>query len=163
MKNFLKFLGVIALAAIIGFSMAACSSSSDGDDDGDRDDGIDDGIEKSITITGISETNYASILVLSAKGIVAFGTGTISDGSAVFKLVNHQDNNPWTRSGSYYLQLDTDIGQYYYTNGSTFASLGIKEDSDFKYVLKTLPKYNISSASSSIASSQFAKIPDEWK
>jgi hypothetical protein len=33
MKNFFKFLGVISLALIIGFSMAACNPDDDGDDD----------------------------------------------------------------------------------------------------------------------------------
>jgi hypothetical protein len=32
MKNFLKFLGIIAMVAVIGFSMAACSDDDSGDD-----------------------------------------------------------------------------------------------------------------------------------
>jgi hypothetical protein len=36
MKNLLKFLGIIALIAVIGFSMAACGDD-DGDDGGDKD------------------------------------------------------------------------------------------------------------------------------
>ena len=34
MKDFLKFLGIFALVAIIGFSMAGCSSGDDDDDEG---------------------------------------------------------------------------------------------------------------------------------
>jgi len=36
MKNTIKFLGLIALAAVIGFSMAACGDGGD-DDGGDKD------------------------------------------------------------------------------------------------------------------------------
>ncbi|MDR0444341.1 MAG: hypothetical protein LBH44_13150 [Treponema sp.] len=47
MKNLLKFFGIIALAAIIGFSMIACDGDSGDDDDDDK------VIPGSLTVTNI--------------------------------------------------------------------------------------------------------------
>jgi len=64
MKNALKFLGIIALAAVIGFSMAACGGGED-DDDGDP--------------NGNGNGNGGTPTVISWIGLSANGTANYTD------------------------------------------------------------------------------------
>jgi len=76
MKQTYKVLGVIAIAAVIGFSMAACGKGGKGDDGGGS---------GGFTLTGIpSEYNgkYAAIFVTGLTGdskLTLFGVQTIGD------------------------------------------------------------------------------------
>jgi len=87
--------------------------------------------------------------------MVSAGRGKVSSGSVKFNLVKDEYMTPWTGSGSYYLMLvfDQDDDQYYYTNGQT---ISISEEDENFYA--KLPKYNITSATSTIAFNLFKKI-----
>jgi len=152
MVNKRFWLGMLAMALVFGMTVVGC-------DKGDTDKGGGTTGGKSITITGITgKTGVVSIMVLSNfsyDGPVAGGMGSISGNSVTFSLVKDEAFNPWTGSGSYYLYLtfEKDDIAFFYTNGQTFAQLGITSDAD----MAKLPKYNISSATSTIAFNKFAK------
>ena len=104
MKNTIKILGIIALVAVIGFSMAACG----GDDDGG---GSGDSSEKSIKITGLGDFIGASYQLglattedkLNTRDLVAYAVGTINSGTQTAQLFDYKTDAPWTGSGSYYV------------------------------------------------------------
>jgi hypothetical protein len=62
----------------------------------------------------------------------------------------------WTGSGSYLIQLET-VGQglWNYTNGKTWAELGITNDTSDKDFWNTLPKYDITEPHTIISLDQF--------
>jgi len=91
MKNFLRLLGIIAMVAVIGFSMAGCGGGDDGTP----------GTSGKLTITGFDEYNgkyviaflnsyYLQKSFLAADGISEDWTFIdavmVSDGKAVFKV-----------------------------------------------------------------------------
>jgi len=137
------WLGMLALALVFGMMVAGC-------DNGTSNKGGNGA--KSITITGITgKTGDSVIYVASGYGsIVAAGRGKISSGSVTFNMVKDEYMTPWTENGSFYLMLifDQDQSQYYYTNGQT---INISEEDD----LTKLPKYNITSTTSTIAFNLF--------
>jgi hypothetical protein len=148
-------LGMLVMVLAFGMSVVGCDDSLDENDGG-----------KSITVTGITgKTGDAMIMAFSSmdeNGIVAMGMGKISSGSVSFSLIKDERMNPFTGSGSYFLmlQFDVDDSQYVYSNGKTWAELGITGSSEDE-VFSKLPKYNISSATSTIPFSKFNEIPDE--
>jgi len=153
MANKKFWLGMLVLVLAFGMTVIGC----DDDTDKGRSEG---GGGNSITITGITgKTGDALIYVASGldseNGMVAEGMGTISGGSVTFNLVKDQAMNPWTGSGSYYLMLefDQDESEYYYTNGQT---INISAGDENPYA--KLPKYNITSAASTIAFNLFKEI-----
>jgi hypothetical protein len=95
MKNVFKFLGIIALVAVIGFSMAACG---DGDGGGGGGGGL--------TITGIPANlngKYAIAAPMTGSIIAAAEVtqnsakgGKISGGSVKLKVFNPQDGSAYT-------------------------------------------------------------------
>lgn len=118
---------------------------------------------KSITITGLPFKSGT----VSDIGIYDVNTETffclaeaeenISNNSVTFTLID-EDGNPFTKSGSYSISLGIENDDiYFYTNGKTLSELGINKISDSLEVFTKLPKYNISSAKSTIPFSQFAK------
>jgi fibronectin type 3 domain-containing protein len=140
--------GMLALALVFGMAVVGCDNGSGSKSVGGG---------KSITITGITgKTGDAVIYVVSAfdnaNGMVAAGRGKVSSGSVTFNLIK-EDMTSWTGSGSFYLVLifDQDQSQYYYTNGQT---INISEEDDFT----KLPKYNITSATSTIAFNLFKEL-----
>jgi len=153
MKRTLKFLFVM-LAVVLVFGMMACSDSGDGTTPKQT------GNAKSITITGLVEKSgdiYFGILPSSTDGTYsAAGIGTISGNSAKIDLLDVNTGEPWTGSGSYYLAFSLeDESTYIYTDGKTFAQLGI---TDLDEDAHKLPKYNISSDNSTIPFSKFAEV-----
>ena len=78
----------------------------------------------------------------------------------LFSLLD-RNGGPWNGSGSYYLYIALDDGsEYLYTNGKTFAELGlVASSSDAEFEAKT-PKYSITSASSMIDFTEFRNITE---
>jgi len=83
MKNFIRTFGIIALVAVIGFSMAACgdgggSSNNNNDDNKDKNGGDGGGYDLSLYISSIhiSGNNYE---VEFEKSIGAIGAGDYLD------------------------------------------------------------------------------------
>jgi hypothetical protein len=151
-----------ALALALTFALVGCVED-DGDEDINKD-------PKTITITGISETGYAMIMVLNQNfDPLAMGMGAISINS--FATLDLVDTNlaPWKGSGSFYLMLVIasdeefdDETMYLYTDGKSWEQLQISEDMNMDAISSKLPRYNISSASSTIAFSKFKAIPEDW-
>jgi len=173
MKKFVKVFVIIALAAVIGFSMAACGGEDDnntdpnGNGDGNGN-GNGSGTQKSITINGLTGiTGNGSIYIASyiapnsiAGNItpVAGGRASVSNDTLTVSLYTFTSNalttTPWTGSGSHYIMINVgspETTAYFYTEGKTRTELGITS-------LDGLPKYNINSTSSTIAFSQFKSI-----
>jgi len=118
---------IIALAALIGFSMLACDDGADknsggnnsggnnsgGNNSGGNNSGGDNssGNEKSIKITGLDDfygLQYqlglaTTIDKLYDEDLVAFAEGTIRSGTQTAPLLNYDTGKPWTGSGSYYV------------------------------------------------------------
>jgi hypothetical protein len=148
MKKVFGLIGVSMLAALVIFSVTACDNGSTGGGNTDP---------KAITVTGITGiTGLVSIEVYSnfdddypeTKGF-----GTISGGSVTFELANDEGGTPWTGSGSFFLVIGNMTGAFVFTNGKTFTELGIASEAD----IAKLPKYNISSKTSTIPFSLFQK------
>jgi hypothetical protein len=97
MRNTIKWFGIIVLIAVIGFSFATCK-----DDD--------DGPQLKITITGIfadynGMLGWISMDTGSAKTdpTVAWATGTISDGSITFNILDMKTDQPYNKTGNYFI------------------------------------------------------------
>jgi hypothetical protein len=142
MKNTFKLFGIIALLAIIGFSMAACS----GDDDGGTGGG--NSGPKTIKIVDVPSNWQGSIGVYifsefktSGKpDFVAGKTYSFSGG-----LIN-ADLSPFTGSGEYYVTIQpsnsTMDGYVYFGSGNSPAKSNIK-DSLTTLSFNQFKKYNI--------------------
>jgi hypothetical protein len=137
MKNTLKWYGIIALIAVIGFSLAAC-----GDDDGNGGGG---GGSGTITVTGIPATvggiNHNGFAIISLYSDiemgnrVAVGTASlINNGSVTWSLTKPDDYTPFTGSGSYYLSLafsDTSGNYSWFTYADGKYAISSKNTIDF--------------------------------
>jgi hypothetical protein len=134
---------------------------------------------KTITITGIpntitrpSGTHWPLDVDIMIRNnywtIIATGSGNISGGSVTISLMipvyestspfeNEPSNVPWTGSGSFFIELQIYyyINDYIYSAGKTWAELGINPRYSTVDDLAKIPKYNITSASTTIAFSQF--------
>jgi hypothetical protein len=163
------WLGMLAMALVFGMTVVGCDNGSTS---GGSKGGGGNTDPKEITVTGIPNSLNASdvfIVVFSNLAndeAVSQGSGTISGTSITFTLYAYHDKDVeseeirWTGSGSYCLGLffDDAGSQYVYTGGKTFQQLGITFTSMNDY--NKIPKYNISTANSSIVFSQFQKMPD---
>jgi hypothetical protein len=151
-RNF--WLGILVMVLIFGMTVVGCDDSSTNGGNNDA---------KKITITDLTgKTGGIIINVVSANGLVAQGMGAIANNSVTVSLATGL-LDPWTGSGSYYLNLylDMDSCYYGYTNGKTWSELGISSDSSESDIMAKTPKYNISSTISTISFSQFQGEP-EW-
>jgi hypothetical protein len=142
------------MAIILAFAVAVT-----GCDQGGGDGGGDDST-KSITITGLSgRSGDVNVAVLTTDGYpVAMGMGTISGGSVTVPLLDADNYDAWTGSGSFIISLWFDSGTpdgYLYTDGKTMVQLGINNSED----ASKLPKYSITSAVSTIPFSKFQPTP----
>jgi len=156
--------GMLAMVLAFGLAVVGCD---DGSTDGNGGNGNTE--PRKITITGITGKDgmEAEVLVFmdyDNDDITAMGIGNVSNGSVSFSLIKDEDLNPFTGSGSYYLYLtffsdNVYGGLYLYTNGKTPTELGLTENSSEADIYAKLPKYNVSSVTSSIAFSQF-KLSD---
>jgi len=151
MKNKFRFIGIIALVAVIGFGMAGCDDGSGG---GNND-------PKTIVITGIpaeiTNINDFGLLRRGSGMLSAAGSGEVSSGSVTIALIGGSVWNPepWTGNGNFIIEFSTPGPRYwYYTGGRTFAELGAT--GSFTY--DPIPEYNIRSATSTIPWNQF----QEW-
>jgi hypothetical protein len=167
MVNNKIWLGILILVLVFGMMLVSCG---DGDGDGST---SGDGGAKSITITGIigipgnPDMVYFGVWKnhdINKGGLVAEGEGRISNNSVTFSLFKGDD--PFTGSGSYVLIPEfwsegfSDEIPYVYTNGQTLVALGITASDNESSFFAKLPRYSISSATSTIPFSKFAKVPD---
>jgi hypothetical protein len=142
MKNVFKILGIIALAAVIVFSMTACDNGSNGSNDNGGGGGGGGGGAKSIKVTGLDGYygySYqlglaSSVNNLLAQNLVAFAEGTIRSGTQTAPLLDYNTGNPWTGSGSYFVGVYLN-GQPLVTNSkkSFNSSVTTLSINDFDY------------------------------
>jgi hypothetical protein len=144
MKNKLKFLGIITLVAIIGFSMVACNDGGGG------------GEAKKITVTGITE-NYETAMISFVIEDVS-GMGEISNSSVTVDLLN-KDKTAYTGSGSFYIIMGlykdnkTAVDIFVYTGSVSNVDLSTEEKAS------NLKKLNVTSAVTTIAFNLFQEAP----
>jgi len=125
MRNFSKahiapLIGLIALVAVMGFSMVACNSDSGGGGGG----GGGGGNAKSIKVTGLDAligSSYqlglaASVDALSEGNYVAVAQGTIKSGTVTITLLDYSTGESWTGSGSYYVGIMINDDETYVTS-----------------------------------------------
>ena len=148
MANKKFFVGIMAVMLVFGMVLAGCDDGSSGGSEENTD-------PKKITITGLDGKSGTVMVYLTTggdeDGTVAVGSGTIS-GSTATVLLKKRDSTDWTGTGSYYMVLR--IGEsesYIYTNGKTFAELGVAGPGDEK----KLPKISITVTTTSVALNKF--------
>ena len=105
MKNMIRQFGVIFLAMVIGFSMAACASSPSG---GTAPSAASAGTITSLTITGIPSQYDGKFVMMtldtggSGATTLAWGTRTISGTSVAINLLDWVTDQPTAiREGNY--------------------------------------------------------------
>jgi len=154
MRNCIKLLGIIALAAVIGFSMTGCPADDNGGGGG--------GGAKKITITGITGSyDMAMVRLMSeGEGGGAGGMGAISGGSVTVNLQN-ENQTAFTGSGSFYVMLmigsqnnDTDGAMYVYTNSAADVDLSTEEKA-----MQNMKKVSVTEAVTTIAFNLFQTAP----
>jgi hypothetical protein len=107
MKNFIKLFGIIALVALIGFSMTACGGGSgDGGVDGIRLTGFYDDYSGRSYLLLISNDED-----LYYYDCIASASGTIAGDIVIATLIDKNTFEPWIGSGSYYvgIQIGTTV------------------------------------------------------
>jgi hypothetical protein len=128
---------------------------------------------KTIIITGIPELTWpceifagrtpeGELMVIGNDFLeLAYGEGTVSkNGTISFYLLDYENDNTWTRSGNYYLELRFDNASIYtYTDGKTFEQLGLRYNMNVEEIGKRLPKYHISQ--SSLQTISFSKFIED--
>jgi hypothetical protein len=117
---------------------------------------------KSITISNLTGAERCLIYLMSNEqsSRVAYGEGVVSRDSVTIDLVGTLTEQPWMGSGSYYLFLEITRGNetkyLIYTNGQTTAQLGVNASDSNALKFQKTPKYNFSSAASTVDFSRFA-------
>jgi predicted small secreted protein len=143
-----KLIALIALLAVIGFTMAACGEDSSSG-------------AKSITISNLTGAERCLVFLMSNEqsSRIAYGEGVVSRDSVTINLTGNTTERPWTGSGSFYLFLEASRGDekdyLVYTNGQTTAQLGISASDSNALKFQKTPRYNFSSAASTIDFSRF--------
>jgi hypothetical protein len=90
MKNTIKILGIIALMAVIGFSMSACK--------------IEEESQYFLTINGIPakyDGHVGIVSLVSGKNPVAYAGVTINSTTVTLPLLDFSSDGPWGENGSY--------------------------------------------------------------
>ncbi|MDR0638884.1 MAG: hypothetical protein LBG27_08305 [Spirochaetaceae bacterium] len=150
MTNKKFWLGMLAGLLTFGLVLAGCDNGSSGGGGGNTD-------PKKITITELTgKTGNVHVSVSSDSGNeVAMGEGTIAS-DAITVSLKKQDDSDCTGNGSYYLGLETttDSKGFLYTNGQSLDALGVSSSAD----MGKLPKYNITSAVSTIPFGKFVEM-----
>ncbi|MDR0670041.1 MAG: hypothetical protein LBF95_08160 [Treponema sp.] len=89
MKNFFNLFGIIALVAVIGFSMAACD-----DGDGGLIDGVWDRGDIVVTIDGSS--GVFTEVKSNSGWLPLLNNGTISIGGRKFRNITYRNHQTWS-------------------------------------------------------------------
>jgi hypothetical protein len=112
MKNTFKLFSIIAMLAVIAFSMTACEEADPGDD----------GVKKFMTINSIPGTITKDITVgictqdkNKKLQMYAGGSATPANGSVTVPLISTTTGNQFTGTGDYYIAIYVN----YKKNGET--------------------------------------------
>jgi hypothetical protein len=113
---------------------------------------------KIIVITGLEGISSIQLMLSSSldDGAVASGVGAVVSGSATIALKNPDETTEWTGTGSYWVMFGNNSGQYLYTDGKTFAELGVTSQNDDA---TKVPKYTINDTISTISFDKFVAVP----
>jgi hypothetical protein len=105
MKNLFKLLGIIAIAAVIGFGTAACGGGDDTDnDDGTNNGGSNSGGNTGGNNTGDNNNSGTATLILSGKVYLESyneenGTSTYTPYNGSHPVENYRYNNGYVNNG----------------------------------------------------------------
>jgi hypothetical protein len=163
MKNTIKKILIIALIAVIGFSMASCDPEGDGNQSGG---GNTD--PKSITITDIiGYTGICEIRISNGPNLAASGRGVINSRAVTVPLYQYDNNEhevtdvEWTGNGSFYIVAVMDIASAYqiawYSDGKTLSQVGISPDYS-NLDIRKCPKFNINQQVTTISYDKFLEL-----
>jgi len=189
MKNIFKLIGIIALVAVIGFSMFACGGddsgggTGDGGDDGSGGTGDGGGAGTNITIKGnfayegnnakfyanqVSSSSSASVGLRSVAGLSSNEKeleGKIEDGDIIFNLkgvYNTADNKFYLSAGSSFLIYQI-AGAYSSGNiAETKATIKVKAGDDWNVYTVSATSSSDVSISGSASASQENGVPTSW-
>jgi hypothetical protein len=161
--------GILAIVLVFALTFIGCGEKKGGKQPNTP---SNPNTEKSIRITGISGKSGDAFIYLysnynfDTSDPIALGIGTVSGNSVTIPLMRYTaSTSPWTGSGSYYIwflfenEFDNNHLSYYYSNGKSPAEFGLNPDNFiFGELWAKLPKYTISSETSSIPLSQFIGV-----
>ena len=159
MKNKRNWLGVLVMVLVFGMAVVGCDDDSAGstnEENGNK-----------IIITGINwstgyPNDYVVINIWDETGSwIASGDGDISNNVATITM-----NDGWNGSGLYGIGLNIygwdeydnpidSADDYFFTDGKTFAELGIVSDPSWSDQRGNLPKYNFTGTQSTIEFKKF--------
>jgi hypothetical protein len=153
MKKKIGILGIVMVVLFGSMAMLGCDNGTTGPGNTDP---------KTIIITGINGHTGTGSIGITEPNLddYAFATGTVSNNSIEFSL-KYEDGDDWTGSGLYYILLEfsDDNGYgYIYTDGKSLSSLGLSSNSTEAQARAKIPKYNITSATSTIDFSKFVDL-----
>jgi len=139
MKSLFRFLGIIALAAVIGFTMTACDDGNNNNNNNNSNGGGGGGVSGgSLTINGLPSGSYEVRIFPSGTDISTI-TAVLAANNT-YKFVAYGDNNTggnvftlkmnsevWTGSGNFMVSLmsNNTTFTYYYTTVAISFSNGI--------------------------------------
>ena len=161
MENRGFFKRMLVIIMVFGIAIIGCDNGTTNNSDNTE--------PKKVSLTGFNaNVDYVDLEFYSKPneyGVVAYGHGHPYSKAFTLELYNIYDS-PFTGNGSYYLHIhihydgDDNCYDYFYSNGKTFAQLGITESSTPAEIISKGPKYNIASAESIIPFNQFLLVPE---
>ena len=120
------------------------------------------GVQSKITITGSSPSNELAIVLY--KNMKEFRDGYFTargygEENEIVRLYD-EDGESWYEEGEYFIMVAYNNGNtiYFFTNGQTFRTLGLRYNSDFEDMEKRLPKFRLKQPDIRIPINQFRNI-----
>jgi len=149
---------VLALALILTFSFlfAACRGKPINETPGSI-------VPKTIVITGLSgKSGQVSVGVFSsADDPGVSGDGVIKEDGSVTVDLKNKNGTPWANTGSYFITLSLGSDEFFvYSNGKNRTQIGIKGTESEEQLFEKMPKYKISSTTSTIPFNLFVDGED---
>jgi hypothetical protein len=103
MKNLFKLLGIIAIAAVIGFGTVACGGDDTDNDDGTNNGGSNSGGNTGGNNTGDNNSGTATLILSGKVYLVSYneenGSGTYTPYSGSHPVENYRYNNGYVNNG----------------------------------------------------------------